>query len=278
MPDYEGAYDDEITAMVRDTDREIMAEALGDVEQSGYENQMVDDLSQAEGWDGEDLPIEEVAHRNIYGDTGTNFDRPIEMDTEVTLANKLQQAERERDAYAAAWNQAVAQPQIEAAHAQHREEVRKNLYDQYGIVDSYDDAKLDRFINDYGASVRHAQALQENRMEASLQHAAQKYGQDFQDAYNDVTSMNPNSPLARDIIQTAMATSDPGEAIMELHNNQLVRALGRTPSPPFMPQGYGPPHASRPVRPSDRMEGGWGDADVERDVFDSAFDDGGWEY
>jgi hypothetical protein len=268
-------YDSTIRQMVADTEKEVFWEGIGEQEPTDHENQLVDELSQPEGWDGDDLGIEEIAARTMDGDNPQNFDRPVQMDNEITLSNKLAAAEQQRDAALHLYDEHVAAPTRELQRTAHREQVRQNLENQYGMF-GFDDAKLDQFIADHSASVQHAQALQSARIEASMAAAHQKYGDDFLDAYNDLTAMKPDSALARDIVQTMVSTSDPGEALMQLHGNSLVRALGPSRSPPFMPRSWGPPHASRPTRSSAAMDAGWGDQQTEQDVFNSAFDDEGY--
>jgi hypothetical protein len=264
--------------MVADTEKEIFHEGIGEQEPDDHGQQMVDDLSQVEGFDGNDLPIEEIAHRNIYGDTPTNFDRPIEMQDQLALKQENDALRAQLDAVSGAYNQYVAAPQQEAQRAQYREQVRQHLSDRYGMFDSYDDAKLDQFINDHAAATQHAGALQVNRIEASMSHAHAKYGRDFEDAYHDLTSMDPNNPLARHIVHHVVGSADPGEKLLELHGNSLVQSLGPSTPPPFMPFSARPARTMRPPRPSDAMDAGWGNRETEEDVFNSAFDDEGWGY
>jgi hypothetical protein len=277
--------DDDFRLAIEATEREIFDEATGTDELDGTEARTLADLSQSEGWDGGALPDSEIAARTMQGDPGgVNFDRPLQMETETTLAADNYALRQQLDAVAKAYQDHVQTPQQQAARQQQREQVRQALYDQYGMIDSYDDAKTDRFIADHAAPVQHAQTLETNRIEASMQAAHRKYGRDFEDAFSDVTSMNENSPLARQIVQTMCSTSDPGEALMELHGNGLVRSLGQPPSRvPFMHSGYTPAPfmpPSRPRRSSAYMDGGWGDESVEREVFDygAAPDDEGWQY
>jgi hypothetical protein len=273
MPDYQ-TYDDDINLAIRDTEREVFNAGVNGFDgDEDTDNQMVGELSQAEGWDGGDLPIEEVAHRNIYGDTSTNFDRPIAMDDELSLAAENERLRQERDAAVAGYNQYVAMPQLEAALQQRREQFREHMM-AHGFYDcDRDPAKIDQLMAASDRMNQHAQALEGGRINASMAHAHAKYGRDFEDAYNDLTSMDHTNPLARNIVQHVTATADPGEALMRLHDNNLVQALGPSTRPPFMGSAPLPPHTYRPARPSASMDAGWGDWETENDVFNSAFDE-----
>jgi hypothetical protein len=273
MPDYQTYTDDDVNLAIRDTEREVFNAGVNGYDgDEDTDNQLLDELSQPEGWDGGDLPIEEVAHRNIYGDTSTNFDRPIAMETEQTLAAENERLRQERDAAVAGYNQYVAMPQLEAALEQRREQFREHMM-AHGYYDcDRDNAKTDRLMAASDRMNQHAQALESGRIEASMAHAHAKYGHDFEDAYNDLTSMDHTNPLARNIVQHVVGTADPGEALMQLHGNNLVQGLGPSTPPPFMGSAPLPPHTYRPQRPVDTLDGGWGDPETEQDVFNSAWD------
>jgi hypothetical protein len=275
MPDYQ-TYDDDINLAVRDTEREIFDEAVGNIEADGDENQLVDELSQSEGWDGGDLPIEEVAHRNMYGDTvGTNYDRPIALQNEVTLAAENDALRNQLALTTGYIDQHIAQPAQELVQEGRREQFRQHM-ENHGFFGGVENEKIDALIAASDRANQHAGALEGERINASMSAAHRRYGQDFADAYDDITHMDANSPLAREIVRNICTSADPGEKLMQYHGgsggNSLIQALGPSTTPPFLPPSYGPRHASRPPRPSDMMEGGWGDADVEREVFDSAWD------
>jgi hypothetical protein len=150
--------------------------------------------------------------------------------------------------------------------------MRRNLEERYGLFDiGGDNAKFDTFVRDVSATLQENEAMRMSRLNASLGHAEHKYGQDFRDTFQDVTSMDVRNPLARQIVTSVLESGDPGEALMELHGNSLVRGLGQR-SPPFYsfthprvveraPQGRGS---------SGGFDSGWGDRDIEQSIFDAA--------
>ena len=269
-------YDSDIRQMIADTEKEIFDEAVGNIERDDSEDQLVDELSQAEAWDGSDLPIEEVAHRNMYGDTDTNYDRPIAMQNELSLAAENQEL---RDALAQSntyINHHIARPALELMQQGRREQFRQDLQ-RAGLYDlDGDDAKIDQLIATNDRMQQHAQALEAERANASMAAAHQRYGKDFEDAHADLTHMDVNSPLARELVRQVWVSADPGEKLMEMaHNNPIVQGLGPSSPPPFLPRFHSPipPRMLRPTRPSAALDAGWGDAETEADVFNSAFDD-----
>jgi hypothetical protein len=267
--------DDDLRGMIKDTEVEIFNEAVGNDELDGTEAQTLADLSQSEGWDGRPLGDNEIAARTMQGDTGVNFDRPLQMETETTLAADNYHLRQQLDSVVKAYNEHVQTPQRQAAQEQLREQARQHLENRYGSYHMGSPEQLDRFIADNQTM----QQQEENRIESSFQYAAQVDGQEFRDAHAEVTAMDPRHPLARQIVQSICASPDPGAAMTHLRGNSLVRSLARSAAPPFMPRGYGPPpHVSQPRRPSDYETTGFGDESVEREVFDSAFDDEGWQY
>jgi hypothetical protein len=109
LNDYE-AYNDNINLAIRDTEREIFSEAVNGYEDEDTNNQMVEDLSQPEAWDGGDLSMDEVAARTMHGDNPQNFDRPMQLENEQTLTAERDAARQERDAWAAAYNRDAVTP------------------------------------------------------------------------------------------------------------------------------------------------------------------------
>jgi hypothetical protein len=270
--------DDDLRGMIRDTEREIFDEATSTEELDGTEAQTLAELSQAGGWDGGALPDSEIAARTMQGDPGgVNYDRPLQMETEQTLAADNYALRQQLNQVATAYNEHVATPQRQAAQEQRRQEAREHLQNRYGLYDLEmgmdGSAKLDRYIAENDARAQG----EVDRIERSMEAAHQRYGRDFEDAYADLTNMAVN-PLSSEIVKSICAGPDPGEALMRLHGNDLVRSQARSAPPPFMPRGYAPPQRASSRRPSEALDGGWGDESVEREVFDSAFDDEGWQY
>jgi hypothetical protein len=254
---FERMHDHDLRAAIADTEFEIWSDAIGDDAYANeHANQMLDDLSRPEGWDGGDLGIEEVAHRNLFGDTQTNFDRPIAAQNEADLqaendALRAQVAEQQTFI-----SDTLLEPTSKQAQEAGREAVRKRLQDDYGLYDlemPSNPEKLDRFINEVTQLTQYTQALENARGEASMVHAHKKYGRDFEDAYNDLQQMDTNNPLSHSIMQAIKTAADPGEKLMEFHNNPIVQGLGPSNRPPFMPH-FNSPAPPRTQRP---LEGDW---------------------
>jgi hypothetical protein len=266
------ATDDVVNDMIRDTEREIFSEAV-----NGYEddasNQIIEDLSQAEGWDGFPLSDAEIGARTMQAETGVNFDRPLQMETEQTLAAERDALRQERDAWAAAYQRDAMTPQTEAARQQTRQQVEDKLYNEYGVLLT-DPAKSDRFLANEVEKQALVQTLQTDRINQSFAEAHHRYGDEFAERYNAFVRQ-PVDAISSAIAHRFANAEDPGEAFMQLTDGNLTRP------PPFMPASspyrhLGPsPRQSRARAPRDGM-GGWGDAFVEDDIFRSAFDDEGW--
>jgi hypothetical protein len=259
--------DDDLRAMIRGTEAEIFNEAVGNDELDGTEDQLVGDFSQAEGWDGLPLGDNEIAARTMQGDNSVNFDRPIAMETEQTLASDNYHLRQQLDAMAQAYNEHVAAPQRQAAHQQLRAQYEQRLQDEYGLYNLSgpgEEHKLDRLIAKDAAEAE----AKERWINNSLENAHRRYGRDFDDVYADVTAMDHHHPAARAIVQDAMSTADPGESLMRLHGNPLLQSYRRPSGPPFMPRAYAPPQRASSRRPPEALDGGWGDEEVERDVFE----------
>jgi hypothetical protein len=168
MPDYESVYDDDVTAAVRDTEREIFDAAVGNDELNGDENQLLEDLSQSEGWDGLPLSDEEQIHRAAFGDTtGTNYDRPIAMHNELTLAAENAQLHDQVNWQNQYITEYITQPQREAAQEGRRESFRQHM-EQHGFFGGYENEKIDRLIAASDARNQHTGALEAERINASM--------------------------------------------------------------------------------------------------------------
>jgi hypothetical protein len=272
----EDELDDLIGLAVRDTANEIFAYAMGeDEDEAEYNEQLVDAGSQAEGWDGQSLGIEEIAARTIYGDHDNNFDRPLEMAEEIAGGALIRQMQETIVAQNNYIDEHIDGPQRQAAHAAHRDQVREHLYARYGLA-AIDDAQLDRFITDTQGAAAQTERLQDARVNASMTAAHGRYGRDFEDAFNDITSMDTSHPFARSIVQHVVGSADPGEAVMNWHDNATVQGLGAGRPPPFLAPSsgrYQQPASPRRSRPEADDGAGWGDRAIEADVFASAFDD-----
>jgi hypothetical protein len=75
------------------------------------------------------------------------------------------------------------------------------------------------------------QALTERHVNASLGEAAEEHGEAFGQAFRAVTSLNPQDPAARAIVQSIWDAPNPGRALMRWHSQQtLLREIGSDPN------------------------------------------------
>lgn len=251
---------------VRETEREI----ADDVFLDGESDQDLDyDRSHedAEGWDGEPLGLDEIAHRNIEGDDENGFDRPLELRREQELESevgRLREALSERDS---TLDEVLNGPERQAA----REAViNENLYQRYGVL-ATDPDKARAFINDLQGAHQSVEQSRHDRVNAHLELARERYGaEDFDRAFAQITSLDPNSRVAQAIVRDILDARDPGAAIMNFvsRSGPDLGALGLAGARTAPIRGGG----GRRGRDIDNDDGGWGRRDVEQDIFDSAFD------
>jgi hypothetical protein len=268
--------DDRTIESVRQTENEIVREALGEQERD-YDSSFLDQNSQVESWDGDSLPDHEQQYQAIHGFNENNFDRSIAMSEQMELQRENAELRKQYDAIMQLYQNDYERPQREQAFEQYKERTREEMarYDLFHA--GADDSGLHRFIAERDALIQQNQALQADRVNRSLDRAHQAYGKDFDDAFRDVTSMRHDSPLAREIVRNIWSSEDPGAAVMQHHENSLVQSLGRTP-PPFYAGDRVP--LERAPRGSARRGGDWdsaagaGDREIEADVFNAAVWDG----
>jgi hypothetical protein len=228
-----------------DTEFEIMAEALG-VETTDLPNapsdeiEGGDDYADVEGWDGEPLDPKEIAARNLYGDPdGANQDRPLQFEQEVAYQAELQQA-NEHIAQLQAHNAELAQradPQLQARLAAQREE-------QLVQMIANPEAAARQIYEEGLAAGRQTSNI--NRNNASMAAAHRTYGRDFEQAYDALQRLDPNNPVAREIVRGIMADEDPGQAILQWHESHGSRG----PQAPFMGGSRRAPSAFRSLNSS----------------------------
>ena len=151
---------------------------------------------------------------------------------------------------------------------------RAQFLEQNGLF-AMDNQKADALFAGVTALQQANQQLQNQRGNESLNEAHAKYGHDFEAAYTSLQQADPRSPLTRALYDHVRNSPDPGEAIMQLHGNDLVASLGtgRYVEPPFartreIPRG--PVRVDRVARDEDDYNSGYGNADVEESIFDSA--------
>jgi hypothetical protein len=220
--------------------------------------------------------MSEVAAVNLHGHGDLNNDRPLETLDAAELRAEHQKMKSQWEAMMALYQRDYEAPQREQQKVQVRERVRQNLMDQYGIYDSLDDGKLDKFISDNVDREQRLAAYEQARVNRSLDDAREKYGAaDFDAVFQRVMEMR-QTPTSLALVQEIQNSSNPGEALMSMHGSDIVEML-RSP-PPFQNQS-----ASRPRQPLQRkgrpgghighdLLGGWGDSEVESDVMDSVWE------
>jgi hypothetical protein len=191
------AMDDVVRSMVRDTEFEIMAEALG-VETSDLPNAPSDDIEggddygDVEGWDGEPLDPKEIAATNLYGHPDGGQDRPLQFEQEVAYQAELQQANEriaQLKAHAAELMQR-ADPQLQARIAAQREDAIVQLI-----------ANPEQAFAAMSEQQAYIRQLEEGRANAALGAAHRTYGRDFESAYDALNRLDPNNPTAKQIVR-----------------------------------------------------------------------------
>jgi hypothetical protein len=83
------------------------------------------------------------------------------------------------------------------------------------------------------------------RFESSMANAHARHGDTFQRAYEDIMSMDPRDPQARQAVQAIFRAPDPGAALLQTHAalrgaNQAARDYGGPPFAPMLSQRRGP--------------------------------------
>lgn len=249
---------------IRQTDQEIFDEALGINED---ENNGDHDLELTEGWDGGELPDEELWERTLNGDEPSGYDRPLEMRREQELESENQTLRQQVAEREARLDEIENGPERHAARQEH---FRNALFNSYGILTS-DDAGAERLYNTLAAQHASTEALQAERVNGSLAAARERYGADFDQAFRSMTSMDPNNPTARSLVQHVLSSRDPGEAVLQLHNNGMagLSRLGLAGARTF-PTGGG--RGGRGGRSHADADDFMDRADVEREIADSVWD------
>jgi hypothetical protein len=258
-------FDRDLRRAVAETENEIVAHALG-VDEPDYGGaEFLEEQSESEGWDGENLSIAEIAHQNIHGRDDTGNDRPIQAQEELSLQQQNELLRRELAEEKKLVDDWLREPLV----MQQRDQVRENVRQQLEQVVFGGNEKIDSYIRDVAAAQQQTQALLNNRVEESLTRAAQKYGRDFDDVYADLIATPVNNRLAQEIVKSVYDSADPGEALMQLHGNSLVRSLGHR-NPPFLSQTHPRVPERAPRASSGGYDSGWGDRDTEQSIFDAA--------
>jgi hypothetical protein len=224
--------DIEATALIAETEREILNDALGvDSPEDDMPSDLIADQSRVEGWTGA-LDDSELLHTTAYGHEQHGFDRPLAYREEadaITENEQLRQQLAERD-------QELLQLLDQAGPVRESRERMQEQRREALLNAAMDPAQADQVLGTLEGQQAQLHANNMDRANAALEAAHARYGRDFERVYTQVQNMDPRNPLTNQIVQSLFASRDPGEALMSLSGNPLLQTLssGRPP-PPFMP-------------------------------------------
>jgi hypothetical protein len=260
----------------RDTEREIWADITGTDERDPDGN-FVDGMSEQHGWNDEPLGLNEIAAVNLNGHGELNNDRPLETLDAAELRAEHAKMRGMYDAIMQLYQRDYEAPQREQQKQQLREQARSNLMDRYGMYDSLDDAKFDRFLSDVGAAQAQTADLEQQRIHRSFDDARAQFGdKDFFAVYNRVMGMRA-TPTSVAMVNEIQSAENPGLALMSLHGSDMVEMLQHRRAPPFVNRGSRQPMQRKGHAPGGHIGhdllGGWGDSDTEQNVMDSVWGD-----
>jgi hypothetical protein len=273
-------YDSDLRQAVVDTEREIFFSATGsdgDEDEAEGNDQIVEEGSDVEGWNGENLPIDEIAATSINGFSPINNDRPLQTLEESELRAQNEDLRQQLGLVSNLNDEFILQPQRQQQLAQVRENVKQQMLDQYDLGHlGYDDAKLDRFINDVAAAQAQTATLQENRANASFGHAHNVHGAAFEQAYGALTSLPVTATTINLVRDDLMRSSDPGARLMQMWDSGVLDGLGAGSRPmhPILGQiRNARTQAARARRAPTENERSWSEeADEEADIMSSVWD------
>jgi hypothetical protein len=287
--EWEAAERELISDAVRDTEDEIFTDVTGspDARFRDDNNDLVDQMSEGEDWFGNPVPLSEEIRESLGeiepGTAGLSVsEREHALARQVNelhgmlnnVAQNLPQPERP-DMFADpdAWEQNLL--------AQHRGEGGIALQD-YGREtpnkpDMWSDpAGYERWML---SEMNRRSGLEEHntqRLNASLGNAHRIHGADFEQAFSDITSMNPRDRRSREAVQTIISSADPGSAVMQVWGalqgaNFIAKRTGGAPFAPMLRSSMRSPHEG-----SARRSRGWYDDaeehSPERELSDQIFD------
>jgi hypothetical protein len=269
------------TELVANTEREILASAF-DLEPEDLPGHIDDeadnDLEQLEGWDGEPLSDEEGFESAVNGHTESGIDRPLALSEGERYESELE-AMRQQNA---AMQQQLAELQQRADPGRQQREAQAREELLYGVV-----ADPERVVQHMAGLHAQNEAMVASRVNASLGAAHRDHGREFEAAYQNLTSLDPNNQAARNLVQSIYSSDDPGQTLMEWHEmtggQAPPRAVGGGARRGIMPSlNSGTPASSRGERssasrgrsdgwPVGEDDGGYADEFSERDIMQSAF-------
>jgi hypothetical protein len=273
---------------IRDTEQEVFWDSFDDSPAAphaytnhnrrfGGTDDLIDEMSQLEGIDGLPLSNAEGLAGAMQGDIdGYLGDRPLQHQHELDvdqenriLRDQLAQAERARQETI---NRYDPQAQVE------RQIQQQEFMERHGLM-SFDDNKSNPLLRYMSELEQNRDQQNRHRINESMARAHEEYGRDFDATYTSLQQMDPNNPLTGQIMQSVLNSPDPGQSLMALHGNDVVASLGvgrYVAEPPFArtrEAQRGPLRVDRVRRDEDDHYSGYGNADVEEAIFDSAMNE-----
>lgn len=213
---------------VASTDREINDSVFynGDDEDSRNDNRsIVNEMSQSEDWEGNDVPDDELI-RETTGEipAGMSGLVPTRADDQLMAENRQL---REMINNVARSLPEPERPDMFADPDGWREQLISDLQngrDMRGVNTAGGPPPPDMFADPDGfreyvvnEAARRSGAADHTaeRVNSSLQHAHQRHGKDFEQAYTDIVDAAQRNPRVRGVVQSIWDSPDPGSALMQ---------------------------------------------------------------
>jgi hypothetical protein len=253
-----------IRDLVHDTENEIM-DFVFDQDRddpSVFNDDDVDelDLDSTEGWDGLPLGDDEI----MAGSTSeNNFDRPITLRDEQDRQEAILRS-----------NQELLEQMGKASAESDRQRWEQQKTDWELDVVTNPRQTLDVLLQ----AQQQNQELKNAVINSSMERAHERHGEDFQRAFQELTSMATDHPAARQIVTAITNNPDPGAALMNWHANGGAGSLRGARAGTRLPSLNSQTAGSRSWGTSDDRSGGWSDRtsnwggqDEESGIFNSVF-------
>ena len=240
------------------------------VDSRAENDELVESQSEITGFDGRPLGLDEIAHANIHGHG--DWDRPIEIESMEQAADTIEELQQQLAADRAAMDRMsmgstdMVLP-IDQQRSAAREAAKSALIDK-GVY--LLDAEYEQVLTN-----QENQAIERQFMQSRIKH-----GEDFDEAYAALTSLNPNNPrdraVARQIAYAGHAGAHAGETLMQWFGNSRATRQGRPhPRQQQHPMRDNPQsrQRSRPMEDAISDAGGVSSPEDERDIYASAWED-----
>ena len=249
---------------VGDTDKEILGYAMqpesedpvADAEEG---DQLIAELSQVEGFDGEHVSDQEGMVRAIQGDDADpNYigDRPLQYQHELAVDRENERLRALVDQQQSEYH--ALRQQFDPQFRAQQELNRAQFLDQHGLV-AVDENRANNFLDQQAAMERQHMAQFQQRVNDSEAHARQEYGKAYDQAIEDFKQVDQNSSVAQNIKQLVLNSPRPAHTFMALMNeNDVVQSL--RPEGSWQPPFYQTRQAQQnhtPQRSAPRDQGGW---------------------